>query len=79
MTHTGEWKYICSFCGKGSRTSTDLAAHVRTHTGEKPYKCKIPGCTKQYKTQSQLCAHTRTHTGWFSVEIWLFFTKTMEF
>jgi hypothetical protein len=36
---------------------------MRTHTGEKPYICKHPGCTKKYAQQSNLTAHKRHHTG----------------
>ncbi|KAM4705002.1 zinc finger protein 407 [Rhinophrynus dorsalis] len=34
---------VCRFCGKKCKTSNSMAflAHVRTHTGSKPFKCKI--------------------------------------
>ncbi|XP_019498937.1 PREDICTED: zinc finger protein 407 isoform X1 [Hipposideros armiger] len=34
---------VCKFCGKMCRSSNSMAflAHVRTHTGSKPFKCKI--------------------------------------
>ncbi|KAM5222270.1 zinc finger protein 407 [Ctenodactylus gundi] len=34
---------VCKYCGKMCRSSNSMAflAHVRTHTGSKPFKCKI--------------------------------------
>lgn len=34
---------VCKFCGKMCRSSNSMAflAHIRTHTGSKPFKCKI--------------------------------------
>ncbi|XP_060030031.1 zinc finger protein 407 [Erinaceus europaeus] len=34
---------VCRFCGKMCRSSNSMAflAHIRTHTGSKPFKCKI--------------------------------------
>lgn len=34
---------VCRYCGKMCRSSNSMAflAHIRTHTGSKPFKCKI--------------------------------------
>ena len=33
--------HICPHCGKAFPDSTKLNGYIRTHTGEKPYQCKM--------------------------------------
>ena len=53
----------CTVCGKGFRTSRDLAVHGRTHSAEKPYKCHVCGAT--FADPVNLISHTTVHT-WYS-------------
>ncbi|XP_068114899.1 uncharacterized protein [Hyperolius riggenbachi] len=54
-------KYCCPECDKCFRTKSGLHAHIRSHTGEKPFSCSE--CGKLFKHKSHLTAHVRLHTG----------------
>lgn len=53
----------CHFCFRVFPREKSLQAHLRTHTGERPYACDYPGCTKAFTQSGQLKTHQRLHTG----------------
>ncbi|KAJ7985178.1 hypothetical protein DPEC_G00349380 [Dallia pectoralis] len=54
---------VCKHCGKVCKSSNSMAflAHVRTHTGSKPFKCKI--CNFATAQLGDARNHVRRHLG----------------
>lgn len=55
----------CKYCGKLFKNTSNLTVHIRSHTGEKPYKCNK--CEYSCAQSSKLTRHMRIHkTGTFN-------------
>ncbi|CAB4068068.1 SALL [Lepeophtheirus salmonis] len=57
------FKHRCRYCGKVFGSDSALQIHVRSHTGERPYKCNI--CGNRFTTKGNLKVHFQRHSSKF--------------
>ncbi|KAG6465052.1 hypothetical protein O3G_MSEX014905 [Manduca sexta] len=59
LVHTNTFNFFCDLCPYKCKYKYYLVMHMRTHTGEKPYKCSQ--CNATFVNPSNLNKHKLTH------------------
>lgn len=60
-TTTKKARVICKICYRTVSGRSNLAAHLRIHSNQRPYKCKY--CNYRFKQLSHVKNHERLHSG----------------
>lgn len=54
-------RYMCRLCNKRFTRPSSLTTHIYSHTGEKPFKCPVSECGRQFSVVSNLRRHAKIH------------------
>ncbi|KAI9176026.1 Zinc finger, C2H2 type [Blastocladiella emersonii ATCC 22665] len=59
--YANERPHHCTDCGSRFKRREHLRRHARIHTGERPFACTFPGCTKTFARPDNRAQHLKTH------------------
>ena len=62
LYHKYEKEFTCKYCDKTCMFKSEMADHLRTHTGKNMFICSIDGCEKAYASKRACTAHEKSHT-----------------
>lgn len=54
-------RYACHLCHKRFTRPSSLTTHIYSHTGEKPFKCPVTECGRQFSVVSNLRRYAKIH------------------
>jgi len=72
-------KFECKYCEKKFGRISTLKAHIRTHTGEKNYKCHIDGCNKFFAEKGNMEIHYKRHLKRIQMQMGKKFNVNIDF
>ncbi|KAK7879026.1 hypothetical protein WMY93_030779 [Mugilogobius chulae] len=58
VTFCSQKPFSCDNCDKNFCTRYQLTRHELCHSGEKPHKCAVEGCSQAFVTNASLKNHT---------------------
>ncbi|KUI67534.1 hypothetical protein VM1G_02589 [Cytospora mali] len=63
VSSSSQKKHKCKVCDKRFTRPSSLQTHMYSHTGEKPFKCEVEGCGRNFSVVSNLRRHRKVHKG----------------
>lgn len=60
-THTDLRPFSCDYCELKFRDNSSRKKHIMIHTGEKPLKCPVAGCSAAFIEYGNRTRHLKTH------------------
>ena len=61
-SHLQVKQHICVICFKSFTLSQYLKEHTYIHTGQKPFQCDFPGCSRAFRQAGKLSLHKKIHS-----------------
>ncbi|KAI9059081.1 hypothetical protein FKP32DRAFT_1580517 [Trametes sanguinea] len=54
-------RHGCGICHRRFNRPSSLRIHMNSHTGEQPFECPFPGCSRRFSVNSNMRRHYRNH------------------